>query len=169
MEPEWLIEFKSNSRYRIEESVRMLRKALDQLPEYRFWQRPNRASNAPGHLLLHLSGNMRQYVISGLGGAEDTRVRAREFEPESEPSPGVVWQLFFETVSQVIQTINQAGPEAYLTYKTVQGFRMSGMGMVLHAVEHLSYHTGQIAYAVKASENKDLGFYDGTDLDVTNT
>ena len=169
MEPEWLIEFKSNSRYRIEESVRMLRKALDQLPEHRFWQRPNPASNAPGHLLLHLSGNMRQYVVSGLGGAEDTRVRTREFEPVSKPAQDEVWNRFSATVSEVIKTLEQAGPDAYLEYKTVQGFRMSGMGMVLHAVEHLSYHTGQIAYAVKAWENKDLGFYDGTDLNITNT
>lgn len=164
----WLADFKSNAIYRIEESTRMIRKALDHLPESAFWWRPNPASNAVGHLLLHLCGNMRQYVVSGLGGAPDVRERAMEFEPEAKPTPEETWQKYLETVAEVTQSIRLARKEAYLKERTVQGFRMSGIGMVLHAVEHLSYHTGQIAYAVKAKQNQDLGFYQGVDLEQKN-
>jgi uncharacterized damage-inducible protein DinB len=60
-------------------------------------------------------------------------------------------------------------PEAdLLQQRRVQGFELSGLGMVLHVVEHLSYHTGQIAYLTKALKNRDLGFYDGIDLNIHN-
>ncbi|MEP1019080.1 DinB family protein, partial [Maribacter dokdonensis] len=52
--------------------------------------------------------------------------------------------------------------------RSVQGFSFSGIGIILHVVEHYSYHTGQIAFWVKQLKNKDLGFYDGVDLNIKN-
>ncbi|MDG1572960.1 DinB family protein [Robiginitalea sp. M366] len=168
MDPNWLKEFKENSIYRLDESERMIGRALEILPTERFWEQPNPSSNSVGNLLLHLCGNLRQYVVSGLGGAPDHRNRTREFLPQPNLGQQETWALFTGTLAEVRQAIHQAGEEEYLKVRSVQGFRLSGLGMVLHAVEHLSYHTGQIAYAVKAWENKDLGFYDAMDLNVKN-
>jgi len=52
--------------------------------------------------------------------------------------------------------------------RSVQGFSFSGVGVIIHAVEHYSYHTGQIAFWVKQLKEKDLGFYNGTDLNIKN-
>lgn len=168
MNEKWLDEFVSNSVYRIDESVRMLKICMERLDTRSFWERPNPASNSVGNLLLHLSGNMRQYVISGLGGAPDTRDRDAEFAQGSGQDPAVVWELFLGTVAEVRAVIQGASEADLLNKKWVQGFHLSGLGMVLHAVEHLSYHTGQIAWAVKAAQGRDLGFYDGTDLNLKN-
>src|ERR1700756_1264713 len=52
---------------------------LEQLSDEEIWWRPNEASNAIGNLVLHVCGNMRQWIISGLGGAADLRERDKEF------------------------------------------------------------------------------------------
>ncbi len=168
MPKSWSEEFKAQALYRMDESVRMLGICLDRLPSDRFWMRPNPASNSVGNLLQHLSGNIRQYAISGLGGLPDDRQRDAEFE-DGNASPELVWQAFSETVSEAQNVIRAATESELLEVRSVQGFRMSGLGMVLHAVEHLSYHTGQIAYALKAWLDTDLGFYDGVDLNAKNT
>ena len=53
---------------------------LEQLSDDEIWWRPNEASNSIGNLVLHICGNMRQWIISGLGGAEDLRQRDKEFD-----------------------------------------------------------------------------------------
>lgn len=168
MKQNWIDEFTSSSLYRLDESVRMLQICMARLNPGNFWDRPNQASNSIGNLLLHLSGNIRQYVISGLGGAADTRYRDGEFLQDLHTDPKEVWANFLATVEEARDVIKQASEADLLGKKYVQGFHLSGMGMVLHAVEHLSYHTGQIAWAVKAAQNADLGFYDGTDLNLKN-
>src|SRR3984893_12120525 len=52
---------------------------LEQLSDEEIWWRPNAASNSVGNLVLHVCGNMRQWIISGLGGAADLRERDKEF------------------------------------------------------------------------------------------
>ena len=52
--------------------------------------------------------------------------------------------------------------------REVQGFTFSGIGVAIHVTEHLSYHTGQIAFLTKQIKNIDLGFYDGMDLKIKN-
>ena len=168
MKQSWIEEFVSNSLYRFDESVRMLEICMGYLDEDSFWDRPNPASNSIGNLLLHLAGNIRQYVISGLGGAADTRVRDAEFSKGLRHDPQEVWDAFLGTVNEAREAIKRATEAELLGKKYVQGFHLSGMGMVLHAVEHLSYHTGQIAWAIKAARDTDLGFYDGTDLNLKN-
>lgn len=168
MKQNWIDEFTSNSLYRLDESVRMLQICMERLDSRSFWDRPNQASNSIGNLLMHLAGNIRQYVISGLGGAADTRVRDAEFSPDMREDPEKVWEHFLATLQEARDVIRGATEADLLAKKRVQGFRLSGMGMVLHAVEHLSYHTGQIAWAVKAAQDTDLGFYDGTDLNLKN-
>lgn len=160
--------FRGEAIYRMEESVRMIRICLSTLDDTDFWYRPNGASNAVGQLLLHLSGNIRQYLLSGLGGRPDTRERQREFDFPAPEDRQQTEDRFFGVVMEAIALIRRV-PEADLLQKRrVQGFELSGLGMVLHAVEHLSYHTGQIAYLTKMRKDRDLGFYDGIDLNVHN-
>ncbi len=168
MKQSWSDDFKTNCLYRIDESVRMLAICRERLQPGLFWQRPNKSSNSVGNLLLHLSGNIRQYVISGLGGEADTRARDAEFSHEAQPDQQEVWDRFLQTVAEAREVILKASEAELLHKKKVQGFYLSGLGLALHAVEHLSYHTGQIAWALKAATDTDLGFYSGTDLNIKN-
>ena len=57
-----------------------IRRAVEALPPDALWWRPHDQANSAGNLLLHLAGNVRQWIVSGVGGAPDARWRAAEFE-----------------------------------------------------------------------------------------
>lgn len=159
-------EFVSQACYRMDESTRMLRTALEELDEADVWKRPNASSNSIGNLLLHLCGNIRQYAISALGSTEDLRERDAEFAARGGLDKATLLEKLLATVDEAQATIRNADAANLLRVRSVQGFRLSGLGIVLHVVEHYSYHTGQIAFWTKLLKDKDLGFYAGIDLTV---
>jgi uncharacterized damage-inducible protein DinB len=157
-------EFTQNALYRLDESMRMNTISLNQLSEEEVWKKPNSSLNSVGNLILHLCGNITQYVISSLGETEDKRNRDLEFSTLSGYSKGELLEKLNETVEAAKRVINDASIEQLIRKRHVQGFYFSGIGVVMHAVEHYSYHTGQIAFWTKQLKNTDLGFYDGMDL-----
>ena len=163
-----ITEFKKNAIYRIGENVRMIRIALSKIEEKEIWKRQNQALNPLGNQLLHICGNMTQYVLSGLGRERDNRERDIEFSTEDGYTSDDLLQQLLGTTQRASAVINEASEADLLLVYKVQGFEFSGIGLVLHAVEHFSYHTGQIAIQVKLAIDKPLGFYDGLDLTTLN-
>lgn len=161
-------EFVQNCLYRLDESTRMNAIAFDQLTEEDIWKRPNESLNSVGNLILHLCGNITQYVISSLGESEDDRDRDLEFSTTSGYTKAALLEKLTETVELAKRVVNDASIEQLVRKREVQGFYFSGLGVVLHAVEHYSYHTGQIAFWTKQLKNTDLGFYDGINLNIKN-
>jgi len=168
MEEKLREEFVQNALYRLDESTRMNTISLGQLAEDDVWKRPNESLNSVGNLILHLCGNITQYVISSLGESEDKRARDVEFSTTSGYSKKELLDKLIETVDLAKRVIFDSSLEQLLKIRSVQGFSFSGIGVVLHAVEHYSYHTGQIAFWTKQLKNKDLGFYEGVDLKIKN-
>lgn len=161
-------EFLGQSVFRLEECTGKIRACLDMLDDESFWHRPNASSNSVGQLLAHLSGNIRQYILSGLLGRPDVRRRSLEFEDPAEKDRKAVESGFYQVVGEAVEAIGRVSEADLLKRRTVQGFDLSGLGIVLHVVEHLSYHTGQIAYLTKMRVDNDLGFYRGIDLNAKN-
>ncbi len=161
-------ELVKNALYRMDESTRMINKSLDELTDSEVWQKPNASLNSIANLILHLSGNISQYIISSLGETEDKRNRDGEFIAISGLTKIELLQKLDDTVNTAKRVIFDATIDQFLKMRQVQGFSFSGVGVVLHAVEHYSYHTGQIAFWVKQLKNKDLGFYEGMDLNTKN-
>jgi len=157
------------SRHRLmDESLTRIRKCLAELSEDDIWSRPNEQSNSVGNLVLHLCGNVGQYILSGLGGAPDRRERPGEFS-ERGPIPRAELLARLErTIVEAAAVIDRLDEENLLRKRVVQGFAYDGVGILVHVVEHFSYHTGQIVYAVKARKGIDLGFYRGVNLDIKN-
>jgi uncharacterized damage-inducible protein DinB len=126
-----------------------------------FWWRANRKCNSVANLLLHLCGNLSQWVLDGLGGQTYERHRREEFAArEGEPGTALTARLR-EVVAEcrkVIQGLSEAdlGKE-----HTIQGMTRSGFGVLLHAVEHMAYHTGQIVHITKelAGDQTEIEFY----------
>jgi len=154
--------------FRMEESSRMVNIALESISDDEIWKRPNESSNSIANLILHLCGNITQYVISSLGEQEDVRERDKEFSATEGQSKSKLLDKLLHTVKTAKETMKSVTIEQLLRERDVQGFRMSGIGIVMHAVEHYSYHTGQIAFWVKHLRNNDLGFYAGKDLNTKN-
>ncbi|MEH6746777.1 MAG: DinB family protein [Maribacter arcticus] len=161
-------ELVKNALYRIDESTRMIKKSLAEISEDEVWQKPNSSLNSIANLILHLCGNISQYVISSLGETEDKRLRDSEFSLTSGLTKDELLKKLEDVVGTAKRVIFDATPSQLVKIRTVQGFSFSGVGIILHAVEHYSYHTGQIAFWVKQLKNKDLGFYDGLDLNKKN-
>lgn len=152
-----------------EENLPRIEKCLNLLTEEQVWERPNPTSNSIGNLILHLCGNIRQWVISSIGGKKDIRERDVEFSTTNGLSKASLYSKIEMTIHEAIKTIKNLSEEELLEQKSVQGYNYSALGNIFHAVEHLSYHVGQIAFWTKAVKDKDLGFYaDNDSLNVTN-
>ena len=128
------------------------------LPEKEIWWRPNAASNSAGNLVLHLSGHVRQWIISGLGNAQDRRDRDREFSERGPISRRALIALIRKTVDDACSVLGRLSEDSLLGIYSIQGFRVSGMYAVSHVVEHFAYHTGQIILVTKLKLGKDLRF-----------
>ncbi len=161
-------EFVENALHRLDQSTRMILVAFMLLEEQDVWKRSNEASNSMGNLILHLCGNITQYVISSLGETEDMRERDIEFDTQSGLSKAELLKKLNDTVNKAKDVIENTTSKEWLKKRAVQGFNFSGIGVVLHVVEHYSYHTGQIVFWVKQLKNTDFRFYNGTDLNVKN-
>jgi len=161
-------DFIQNALYRLDENNRMNRKCFDELSDSDMWKRPNSASNSVGNLVLHLCGNITQYAISSLSGGVDHRRRDAEFAVREGTGKAALLEQLLDTVERAKTIIQGMDAENLLRIRSVQGFRFSGAGIILHVVEHYSYHTGQIAFWTKMLKDKDLGFYAGFDLNLKN-
>ena len=161
-------EFAAQIAHHMELNTPRIKKALAELTEAEVWQRPNAQSNSVGNLLLHLCGNITQYVLSSLGKLPDHRVRDAEFAAVGGLTKAELLEKLQTTVDQATNIIRLASQEEMLHVRTVQGFKMSGIAIAVHVCEHYSYHTGQIAFWVKLLKNKDLDFYAGMDLNAKN-
>jgi hypothetical protein len=133
-------------------------RCLKMLSEDEIWWRPNAASNSAGNLVLHLSGNVRQWIISGLGNAEDRRDRDREFAERGPIPRGALIALIRKTVDEACSILGRLPQDSLLRKYSIQGFRVSGMYAVCQVVTHFAYHTGQIIYVTKMKLGKDLRF-----------
>jgi len=153
---------------RMNENSPRIEKCLNQLTEEEVWQKPNSSSNSVGNLILHLCGNITQYIISSIGGEVDRRKRDNEFSVTSTFNKSELLSKISLTVANACRIINELSEEELLSYRLVQGYNYSGIGNIIHVVEHYSYHTGQIAFWTKLLKDKDLGFYAGIDLNTKN-
>ena len=147
-----------------DESLPRIRKCLGQLTVDEIWARPNDQTVSAGNLVLHLAGNVRQYVIATLGGSADVRERQKEFDAAGPMATADLLAVLEKAMAEVSGVLDRIDPSTLLQTHRVQGFVESGLSILVHVVEHFSYHTGQIAYIVKSRKNVDLGFYRGKDL-----
>lgn len=149
----------------LEENIPRLRKCLGQLSEAEIWYRPNPNTNTVGNLVLHLCGNVRQWLISGLGNTPDIRQRQQEFDENGPIATAVLLEKLDSLATDIEQTLSQVSVEDLLQERTVQGiYQETGISILIHVTEHFSYHVGQVTYIVKLAKNMDMGYYAGLDL-----
>jgi len=136
-----------------------IRECLKELSEEELWWRPNDHSNSVGNLLLHLSGNVRQWIISGVGGTEDTRVRDEEFSERGPVSKAELLKRLESTVAEAVDLLERLDSGTLLERRHIQIYDTTVLQAVFHVVEHFSGHTSQIIYVTKVLKDKDLRFY----------
>ncbi len=144
---------------RLEQSLSRIEACLGKLTEEQVWARGSENENAIGNLVLHLSGNVRQWIVSGVGGAPDTRQRDREFSARGGSSIPELKERLRGIVAEAAAVIGVVTPERLAERVTIQKYEVSVLEAIYHVVEHFSLHTGQIIFATKLLTGSDLGFY----------
>jgi uncharacterized damage-inducible protein DinB len=139
-----------------------IERCLERLSEEEVWWRANPDSNSVGNLLLHLSGNVRQWIVSGVGGAPDHRQRQQEFDERGPVPRGELLERLRATVRDADRALAELSSAALLDRRTIQGCDVTVLEAVYHVVEHFSMHVGQIILITKMFRG-DLGLYDVSD------
>ena len=162
------LEFTSQAIKRMNQSTEKITACMQQLDEKDVWLSPNENLNSVGNLILHLCGNIRQHIISALGGQRDHRTRDLEFSMKGGITKSDLITKLQNTAAEATAIIEQMGEEQLLRKRIAQGVSHSGVDSIVHFTEHYSYHTGQIIFLTKLYKNINLDFYAGIDLNKHN-
>lgn len=160
-----IIEFE---RRVFEESYARIFKCLALLDEKSVWKKPNSTVPAIGNLILHLCGNARQWILSGLGDHPDNRKRDEEFVLQNNIRKADLIFLMENLRVNLNETLHALPPDFLEKEYHIQGFHETGLSVLIHVIEHFSYHTGQITTLTKIISNKETGYYAGFDLNRLN-
>ena len=165
-EPNVTTLFLEYSRWKLlEEYWPRPRGCVESLTHEQVWWRPNEASNSIGNLILHLNGNVRQWLVSSFNRLEDLRDRPAEFsERRLIPASALLEKLggTMQEASEVLARLTEAD---LLTTFHIQGYTVEGLRAVYQVVEHFGMHYGQILFITKLARAEDLSFY--RELDKT--
>ena len=136
-----------------------IKTCVESLTTEQIWWRPNEASNSIGNLLLHLNGNVSQWIVTSFNHGEDKRNRPAEFAAKEGGTAKELLDRLGATLDEATQVLDRLTPAELLAKYEVQGYHTNGVYVVYHVVEHFGMHYGQIAYITKLISGKDLGFH----------
>lgn len=140
-----------------------IERCLEKLTDEQIWWRANEESNSIGNLVLHLCGNARQWIVTGIGSEPDTRNRDSEFAQRDVITRPELLTLLHTTLADVERVLRSVAPDTLLSQRTIQGHEVDLLESIFHVTEHFSMHTGQIITLTKLLTASDLRFYDFED------
>ena len=140
----------------ITECLSRIKQCVLSLTHEEIWHRQNENTNSIGNLVLHLSGNIRQYIVCGIGDTPDDRVRDKEFARDRNESSAFILDLLTKTLEASNEVVQNLPEDSFTQPVTIQGFQHTTLSAIIHVIEHLSYHTGQITFYTKYIKNIDL-------------
>jgi uncharacterized damage-inducible protein DinB len=132
---------------------------MGKLTEEQIWVRGAENSNSAGNLMLHLCGNLRQWIGCGVAGLPDIRERDAEFAAGGGATREELLRRLRATVDETVAVFEGLDAVRLKERGRIQTYDVTVLEAVYHVVEHFSYHTGQIIFATKAFTGEDLGFY----------
>ena len=144
---------------KLEQLAGRIEVCLERLDEDQVWMRGNENQNAIGNLVLHLCGNMRQWIITSIGGGPDDRTRDAEFAARGGMTIPQLTARLRAGVSQTVAILRSLPPGRLAEQVRVQSYEVTVLEAIYHVVEHFAQHTGQILFAAKLHTGEELGFY----------
>ncbi len=162
MSPDLATRFLDRSRYYLGlEYPGKIRLALTPMPADQLWHRANDDSNSAGNLVLHLAGNVRQWIVSGVGGATDHRNRDAEFSARDGAPLADLLAVLDAACADAVAVLARLDAAALQETRLIQGRTTNVMSAIYHVVEHFAGHTGQLILLAKAaSPSGSIRFYD---------
>jgi hypothetical protein len=136
-----------------------LQHCVESLTEEQVWWRPNAASNSVANLVLHLDGNVRQWLVAPFAGVGDVRDRPAEFQQTALITGAELLARLGSTMHEAEAVLSRLRDDDLTARFEIQGYHVSGLDAVYQVVEHFGLHYGQICYVTKMLRGEDLGFY----------
>lgn len=152
--------FVDGAQRKLEQDAAQIARCVGLLDERQLWQRANEHCNSVGNLVLHLTGNLRQWILGGVAGHAVLRNREAEFTERGPLPAAQIMPPFARVVDQSLAVFGQLTAAALIEARTIQNYPVSALIAVFHVVEHVSFHTGQIVQITKELLNVDLSLYD---------
>ena len=148
--------FLRTSSAKLELMTTYLCACIGKLSDDQVWERHGAHENAVGNLVLHLCGNMRQWIMHGVGGAADVRVRDKEFSETDGLTTAQLAEHFQSTVQEARSVIDSLAPARLVERTTPQGRDVSVLEAIYQVVGHVQQHVGQVILLTKQMTGKDL-------------
>jgi hypothetical protein len=141
--------FLAEGRRRLAACLARIKHCLDQLNDAQVWWRPREAHNSIGNLVLHLCGNLRQWIVSGAGGAPDTRDRPQEFAQRAVIPKDELLRGLEAVVAEAEAVLARVTDSQLLEPRRIQGFEETVLSAVFDSLTHLSGHTQEIVFITR--------------------
>ena len=144
----------------LQEYFPKIKACFDELSDEDIWWRAHETDNSIGNLILHLSGNIRQWIISGIGGAPNVRDRPKEFAERGPIPKSELLKKFENTLLEANRVLEKFDLSNLLQVRRIQKWDVTCLDAISHVVEHVAQHMGQIMYITKLRKGNDLKFFD---------
>lgn len=132
-----------------QDAIQKIQHCLAQLSDEQVWWRPNESMNSMGNLVLHICGNVRQWVVSGLGGAPDRRNRPQEFANRDQIPKTDLLSMLQEVADELHQTLEATDDDEFIRRRIVQAHDVSGIEAVIHSVAHFRGHVQEMIHMTR--------------------
>jgi uncharacterized damage-inducible protein DinB len=123
--------------------------AVNQLDDEQLRYRPSNNSNSIGVIIQHVTGNLNQWIYSGVGGGTFQRHRAQEFKEAVSKSKEEILATTSSLRKKILDVVSQVPPDSLLSSRHIQGFDETVMSALIAALTHLELHSGQIIFLAK--------------------
>ena len=137
------------ARHSLAEGLRKIEHCVRQLDEEQVWWRPGLGMNSIANLMLHLSGNVRQWFMSGIAGTRDIRNRPQEFADRSELPKANILSMLRSTVREADELLERLPAEKLIEPRRIQGFDTTVLGAIFDSVAHFRGHVQEIIHMTR--------------------
>jgi uncharacterized damage-inducible protein DinB len=133
---------------------------IDALPKEVIWKRPAPGSNSIGNLLVHLTGNVTEWILGGVGRQTIHRFRAGEFKQNDGPDGAKLLADLEAVLAKADKVLAKLTDEDLARELVIQDRETTVLSAVYHVVEHFAMHTGQIVQLTKLHVPGSIKFYE---------
>lgn len=145
--------------HELDEAVLKITHCVNQLTDEQIWWRSRDDMNSIGNLLLHLCGNLRQWIVAGVGGVPDTRNRPQEFAERGPIPKAELLPRLNDTVREAQAAMTRAAADQLLAPRRIQGFDVTPLGAIFHSIPHFRGHTQEIIHLTRVLLGEQYQFF----------
>jgi hypothetical protein len=130
--------------HELESALSRIQHCLGQLSDEQVWRRLQPSLNSIGNLILHLCGNLRQWIVAGLGGTADNRDRPAEFAERAPIPKDELLRKLEAVVDEAKAVLARQTAQPLLKTRRIQGFDVTGLAAIFDSVPHFRGHVQEI-------------------------